>query len=280
FGALAVNCMQNVPQGQVVWSHGDIVLHDGSSYRSIIDGKNRDYLFDDMDTALASYSYTAKNEMLTEIWFCYCSNDNSSGFADKALCWNWRSDTWREQTLGGFSYIAGGQVPEASASEIIDNVSTIIDDYPVVFDATASSHDKQRLVGVKAEASSPAYIFDESYTFDGTDYETKLERQGLTIVGRDRQGAWKVDQESVKFLRNIYPKVEAADGTILNFYIGIQLEQTDAITWDGPYPFTVGTTVKIDCTLTTRLLSLRVLSSTNYFKLLGYDLDMDVVSRY
>jgi hypothetical protein len=107
-----------------------------------------------------------------------------------------------------------------------------------------------------------------------------LERLGLTIYGRDRQGQWKEDPDVVKLVKGLYPIIRAEPGTVVNIYVGAQDDMEGAITWDGPHPFVVGTDTSVKPLISGPFIAVRFESAGQKpWKLLSYDLDITTVGR-
>lgn len=107
-----------------------------------------------------------------------------------------------------------------------------------------------------------------------------LERLGLTIYGRDRQGQWKEDPDLVKLVKGLYPIIRAEPGTVVNIYVGAQEDMEGAITWDGPHPFIVGTDTSVKPLISGPFIAVRFESAGQKpWKLLSYDLDITTVGR-
>lgn len=281
FGLLAQNCVVEIPQGHFVVTRGDVRIHNGQTSKSIVDDKIRRRLFNTMSQEYSGYTSVAVNAKYNEVWIFYVNEGNTTPLATKALIWNWEENTWTDRAVPSVAFASNGIFPQTIAAKTFDTSSG------VTFDADAGAFDQSdyptaedRLIMCSPEDTA-FYMVDQTYLYNGSAYDVFLERIGLGIVGRDRQGQWKVNQEAVKFIRNIYPKVSADPGVIIDIYLGIQLKPNDPIEWSGPYTFDPETDTKIDCTLTTKLIGIRFSSrSVGFWKLYGYDIDMDVTARY
>ena len=122
---------------------------------------------------------------------------------------------------------------------------------------------------------------DQTEQFDGVNMTAYVERLGLGIGGMDRYKNPKVDMENMKFLRAIWPRIEATTGTKINIYGAAQAYPGATVTYDGPHTFTVGEALKVDLRQSGRLVGAKFETNTNVsWKLTGYDLDIDVVGRF
>lgn len=280
FGALSTDCVESIPEGHFVVARGDVIVHDGASYRSIISGKNRDRLFNNMSNEYSDYTKAVVNKEYKEVWIFYVEEGSAEPYANKALIWNWEEDSWTERDVPNVAYAANGIYPQLVSGLTWDTITTQWDATTRGWNRTEFPTNKDRLIMCGA-ADTKFYMADQSTTFDGSSYSSFLERTGLGVVGRDRFGEWRVDQEAVKFIRNIYPKIDADPGAVINIYLAVQLKPNAAIEWQGPFPFVPETDTKIDCTITTKLFGIRFSANGSAFwRMYGYDIDMDVISRY
>jgi hypothetical protein len=281
FGMLTQNCAVNTPKGQFVVARGDVILHNGTTYKSIIDEQTRDLLFNSIDDNYSSYIFVVINQQFNEVWICYAEQGRDAPYANKAMIWNWISGVWSQRDLPEIAFAASGLIPASYADKTFDgSVGTTFDADTGFFNQVDYPASKDRILMCGA-ADTKFYLADKTNQFAGSNFTSYLERTGLGVVGRDRFGNWKVDLQSVKLVRNIYPKITADSGTILKIYVGIQLKQNDAIDWQGPFEFNPATDTKIDCIVATKLLCLRFETSSNaWWKMHGYGVDLDIIGRY
>lgn len=107
-----------------------------------------------------------------------------------------------------------------------------------------------------------------------------LERLGLTIYGRDRQGNWKEDPDIVKLVKGLYPIFRGEPGTVINIYVGAQETMEGPVSWDGPHPFIIGEDTSINPLVSGPFIAVRFESTGQKpWKLLSYTLDITQVGR-
>ncbi len=280
FGMLAQNCAANTPLGQVVVSRGDVILHNGNSFQSIIDRQNREALFDAISDEFSSHTFVTLDKKYNELWICFAEQGAATPYATRAFVWNWQSRTWTQRELPSLGFAISGLIPEPGVSYTFDSSSgsfdTDIGSFNQILNPTAQ--DQILMCGA---ADTLFYVADRTSQFNGSNFSSYLERRGLGIVGRDRAGNWRIDLQSVKFLRNVYPKISGTFGTSFTVHIGSQMGLNDDITWHGPFTFDPATDAKIDCTISARVFSFRFESSTNTeWHLHGYGLDLDIIARF
>lgn len=284
-GLLTQRCVKPFMGRHFCVGRSDVYVFDGRSVQSIITNKLRRWFFKQIHPDWWQYIQAVPNYAKQEMWVCFCSASNSEGYFDKALVWNWNSGAWtiREfDTSAQFSHIGYGQV--SSGLQTFDTTAGTFDAQTGAFgDAGSSPADYQLLGGSIASGGGGGLLkhIDEGYTWDATAYRSYLERLALPIAGQGPDGP-KVDPSTVKFVREIYPKISGTSGAQVQVYIGGQMQLDDPVEWEGPYTFTVGQTEAIPCATIGRFISLRFddANSQSAWEMTGYALDLDVISRF
>src|SRR3546814_4067326 len=74
-------------------------LHDGASKKSIIHGKDKDFVFQSLNYSKAWLAFVSHDPRLNEIHFCYHSGDRFARFqsgegCNRAAVYNYRLDNW------------------------------------------------------------------------------------------------------------------------------------------------------------------------------------------
>jgi hypothetical protein len=149
------------------------------------------------------------------------------------------------------------------------------------WEARAYSPLNVRLVSFDRSGAKFAYTEDLTYQLDGTSYNVVMERQGLSVIGQDRQGQPKNDNEVVKLLTELWPRFEGDTGAVINIEIGTQMGPNDAVFWGTPYQFVLGTDKKINCFRSGKFISLRFSWQSQYFaRLINYEMQIEKAGRY
>jgi hypothetical protein len=271
FGALGLNCVTEFVAGKhLVFSTNDILIHDGQNAESILQDRVRAAVFRDIDTAGYRNSYVIRIMAANEVWCCYPSPGNT--WADKAVVWNWKTGAVGFKSLGGLTYMTTGVVP--------DNVSSDLWSMP------GSWEDLDKRWGERnftpAQENQLIVSYDGNFiaqhgireSANGTPIPSMLERTGLGIPFKQGQPP---DMSSMKFLRNVWPRISGTIGAVVNVEVGYQMEVDGPVTWYPPKEYVIGTTKKIDCLVSGRLLAVRFSSNTNMtWRLHGYELDVSL----
>ena len=267
-GILARNCWAETPQGLVVVSLGDVVLQAGDKApQSIIDGRNRRWLFDNLSQTYFARTFVVHNEDRQEVLIVFPSQA-STGWCDKALVWNYVGNTWTQRDIPAASAGVAGYV--ASTSPMIDTVSTNIDDGSGIIDAGESALTAPRIV-VASATNTKLYALDSLETADGTAMTTTLERVGLAFDAPER----------VKLVRSVRPRIDGVVGQAVNVYVGGAMYADEAPSWAGPYSYTIGSTQKVDCLVTGRYIGVRFEAAiSSQWRIKSYDIDVQPQGLY
>jgi hypothetical protein len=226
-GALNRGCIANTPKGQVYLSSGDVKIHSGGEAVSIIDGVNRQWLFNVMDSTYASRSFLAVNPQKKEVWVCFPTTGNTS--CNRALVWNWVDNTWGDFSLSGITYGTTGLIPAGLVSDIIDSDTDIIDTDVSTIDGNEYSQNEARLI---LSTTTPQIgLADTGATDFGTAVPFMLEKKGISLD----------DSDSVKVLSASRPQFKAQAGTALSVYHGSCMTADGEPTYASAASYTVGT---------------------------------------
>lgn len=282
FGAISRYAVGVLENAHLVVTEGDVVVHNGVTFESVIDDKVKDLLFNNINRLYLDSLQVVVRKQQSEVWVCFPDSNSSGPLLNKALVWNYSDNTWASRDLQDFTHISSGFIDTTSSSLIFDDAPQT----SRTFDEPGSNvpFDKQSATPVfddlaAADAGNrKMYKLNVGGQFDGTDMACRLERIGLPIIGRDRDGEWKVDLDSVKFLRRVHLKLQA-DGPV-SIYVGGQNTPEGPVTWVGPYSFDPATQYFIDCRIQARFLAFRLDTTTDIdWTLYGYTMDLEVLAQ-
>ena len=94
-----------------VMTDNDLVVNDGQNIRSIGDGRNKRYMFRQLDESNYGYAFTQVHRLRDEVWFCFPSAGND--FCDMSLVWNRSEDTF------GVRELPPGCISAADGTDIV-----------------------------------------------------------------------------------------------------------------------------------------------------------------
>lgn len=229
-GLLAPRCVATTGDGtrHVLATQEDIVWHNGSQVDSILNARQKRRLFNELDTTHFNTSFMFANPYYNEMWFCYPSSGQS--YPDKVLIMNYGTGKWVVTEADGitFRHAATGDI-EAPSSETWAQGTDTWDQ-----DTGPWSEIQRRRVILAGAAATKFYNMDKGVSRDGTTFSTNLQRIGLALVGKKRNGDLIVDHQVVKMLDGIWPKIQ---GGPVNIRFGAQQVVNGAVEWGASVAF-------------------------------------------
>lgn len=261
-GALAQNCVAEFPGGHCVLTASDVVVHNGTSPQSILNGRMRRYLFGDIDPTNFRRSFLVANHAQQEIWVCYPAIGETT--CTKALVWNYQGNTFGVRDLPNATAAAFGPL-SVSASDTWDADSDVWDDDTSLWDQVDVSQADKRLL--MASTAPALYLMDQSGNFSGTAYTATLQRTGMHFGS----------PSMVKTVRSVYPRIDGPTGTTVSIQVGAANDPETSPVWSPAVTYTIGSTYKADIFATGRFLSLRISGVRGSWRFKS--LDMDIVER-
>ncbi len=262
-GMLTENCVAEFSQNHFVLSDHDVVVHDGSSMQSIADKRTRRAIFNSINPQRFERCFVVPNRRERQIYLCVPESGND--FPNIAWVWSIPDNTWHIQELGG-NISTGDEGIVIGAELTIDGLSGAIDDLGGLIDEYSFTPFARRLV-LWSGLLKKALQQDSGETFDGTAMACSLERSNIGLTR---------DVGSIKRIRRIFPKLIGTAGDTFTVRVGARDVIDGALTYSGPFTFTIGTDYKIDCRVSGRWISLRFESSvTNNWRLAGFDVEYE-----
>lgn len=267
-GILAVDCVttfrSTLGDMHFVVGPDDIYIHDGVSVSSPLSQRLRSWFYKNLSPTYWYKTVVRNHTTKKEIWIAFPST-NSSGGLDTAIVWNYERNTAMVVDLPNITALAVGPKP-----------------YDTKAASNFFSQQQQKLIMGTSGASRKVFIYDdEDYLYDTSPIAATFERKSLAIMGQDDTGRPIPDLETIKLVTEVWPRVEGILGTVMNVYVGSQMEQSEAVTWSGPFPFRIGIDQKVNTSVSGRLISVRfTCTSVNQWKFNGYDLEILPIGKY
>lgn len=132
---------------------------------------------------------------------------------------------------------------------------------------------------VAAAQNSAFFLLDAGFTFDGENYSSFVERQGLSITGQNRDGTPRSDPKMKVLLTGLWPKIELLSGADIQISIGGQESPEGAITWQ--LRNFVPTELVAYFDIETRYIAVRYESSNGQFwRLTEHDFDVAPIGQF
>lgn len=258
-GLLARGCVAETPIGHVLMSPGDVVIHSGQGPRSIIDGRNRNWLQRSIDSTNYKRSFVTVNPGRNEVWVCF--PQAGSATCDLALIWNWLDDTWTARDLKSVTYGCVGRLANATTSTWSTITGTWADSISAWNSDPYSPADRRM---VTCSTTPKLLVIDGSTTFDGVTFSSVLERTG------DVQD----DPSRVKVMKSIYPRVDGPTASQVLIEGGGAMDVEQGPTYPMSVTYTVGSTYKADGFANGRALAYRFTSVANApFRIKSFDIE-------
>lgn len=265
-GILGRGCVCNTPQGHLVLTVGDLVLHNGGEPMSILSGVMRKWLFDNMDITYNDRSFIVSNPNLNEAWICFPTN--GSDVCTMALIWNWKDNTFSIRTLNNVTCGTSGQYEYASNASWASDTENWDQDTTIWSATDIPATQTRFLLGT----STPSILgIDIGTDFNGVTYSASVERTGLTFESPDR----------VKVLKGIYPRIDGQTGSTVYIQAGGTMDVEGSYTWSDPVPYVIGTTYRADMFASGRFLAYRIYSTDNFnWRVKSIDVDVKAMGNY
>jgi len=242
-GMMARGCSAPTPMGTIIMAVGDVVLFDGQTTTSIIDGQNKEYLFNSIDPDNYERAFVVSNPIRQETLICYPSLGQTA--CDKALVWNWQTRKWGERDLPSVTYGATGLIddPNATATWAADSEAWEDDSQP--WYAETLTANQTRLMLCRTAPAISAYDFGG--TDDGAEISSYLERVAIPM-----------GEDGVFLFKDVWLNVDAPAGTEIDVSLGASMYPHQAPIMRDPVTFTVGSTHKANVMVKGRYLALRL----------------------
>lgn len=275
YGMLTQGCVAGFKDGRhFLVSTGDIVLTDGNNAESIIDGRRRDSLFQNIDSTYYVNSFVVPNYSQGEIWFCY----PKTGFTypNSVAKWNMKTGAWSFMTLPvEVPHIAFGAVPQGVGDGFWDDDSGFWDDDTGVWNESNYNPAIRSMMMAEFGATISASALDKAddgNQQDGSNMSVVLQRTGMPVAGNGQNGP-VIDPTVDKNVDEIWPLI---DGGPVNIRVGTSDYLDGSITWDGQQSFDPATQRKLDVRPPEgKFIAVEFSSNANVgWSLTGYDLNI------
>jgi hypothetical protein len=264
-------CAIDKGQRHFVVSQDDALYHYGyrNSAKSILNERERKFLFADMDAVNYISAYAFDNIPQREVWFCYPSSGNT--LPNKVMIWNYQFDTVQFRDWDGL-YTAVGTII-GTPGRTWDAATT-----PWSSDTSPWDTPGSRGFIYSSPGKSKLYQLDSGLAFDTVAPLAFVEREGLAIVGKDRKGQPIVDYNSRKLCSRFWPQIDG-NGTFA-IKMGAQEQIKGAITWQPTQTFNPQTQKYLDFVANGRLLAYNISSTDNNpWELQGIGLEVSILSN-
>jgi hypothetical protein len=296
-GLISQDCAVEVDGRHYCFGPTDIYMHDGSSKQSIIDKRNRDYVFRNLNKNYINASFALYMPKYNEILFGYNSGDNNCAFpcrslanptgatrCNKGAIYNIPGDTWSfvdlpnvgaashatlNTTLTYATSVATATNPALTYANIggsyFDQDNTYQENVVLVSEALTGYLTNSRLLAYDFfDKGSLAFAFAPECNAPAF-----LERTGLDL---DTLGS---DLTTYKKVRRVYPLVTTFDTVPIQIQLGGSNTPSGSVAWGPPMTFDPTVQYKLDMVIGGRYLGIRFeINQPVDFEINGFDLDV------
>lgn len=260
-GVAGLNCVVDTPIGHVVFGYGDIFYHNGGKPVSIVTGRVRKKVFNDVSSVNYSACFVAHNPRMLEVWFCYPKK--TSSYADKALIWNYEKNTLTFRDIQNFTCAANIEVSVSGATEGSDWATRT----PVWDGTEGRTYAEQSLVF--GTSSDKFYMVDFSDTFGATSVSGYLEKRGMDFG----------DAKSKKLISGVRVHGDGPSGSSVTIYLGTSSTLGGSVTWSPATSFSLTQNDYAKFNASGRFISIRIETSSN-IRITSIEFDYSIVGPY
>jgi hypothetical protein len=287
-GIISPNCVVEVDGSHYVFGPTDVYTHDGVTKQSIIDGRNRDYVYRNMDTSNLDACFVNYNPALNEIMFAYPSGSGTEFFANqpgrcnRAAIYSITGDSWSFVDLPSVTAMTQVNVQVLETYANIPTTTTYANVGGSYFDC--QSGPTQTTVSVsqtldvgKNKITLPRVLAYDFVNNGRLTFPFSTECNGHASIQKTGIDLEQVgsDLTTYKVIRRIFPLVTLARNTSLNITVGSSDTPSGPITWGTPNQFNPITQYKIDVRRGSRYLAILFGTAQEVdFAIEGFDLDV------
>lgn len=289
-GIINVNCVVEVEGKHFVFGQDDIYVHDGSTKKSIADGRVRRKIYKNLDQNKKSRFFVLHDSVANLIYFNFYTRQNEANFKDTAFCnraavYNYRSDTWSFMDLpnvvgGAEAQVALNKVQFPDVNDSYENYNT---DYvsfetntpkiPIMLGITDTNNGltESRVYAIDLPTVGAVNLPAALETFK----QAYVAREGLDL------DEVKAGLRGYKLIQSVVPQAEfeVTDGTF-NWKLGATDLPGGAIVYSTNYDYSPDTEYKIDTKVAGRYLAYRISTDDiENFRISGFDADVVILSK-
>jgi len=267
-GAISKNCVVEFDGGHAIFGKGNFYVNDGQRIKPILPMKLKEYVFQSIDGQQINKCFVVADYGRTEILFCFTADGATTDEPNKAVVWNYITNTFTIRDIPDLAYIGYGNVGNPTRAT---TWATTTFSWSGVTGPWTMSYDLQDKVLLFADPTNTKLYRDNSGNQENTNNMVSyIERSGLSL---NEQG--QPDQYSVKRISAIYPKMSISGDNSINVYLGTSMSTEEGITWGTPVTFNPNTQSKVSVRGTGKYYAVKFESDTDMdWELDGYALDV------
>ena len=276
-GVLTQRCVKALPNAEqhLVMTGDDIVVHNGQTMESVINKKWKRFINNNLDPDNFANSFIVDNSIEDEMWFCF--PEIGKTFASLALTIGVKTGTIGVRDLpADTTFIANGVIQEAAAGDTWDGDAGQWNDDTTIWGDRSFFPQSPGLFLVDS-TNTKLFKLDATNQFNLVNMDSFVEREGLAVIGVDRQGRPKVDVTKRKLETRLWIK---AEGGPFQVRVGSQQFVDGPITYEAAVTFTPGTDTYVDASANGPLIAVRFQSNADVaWQVHAYDIDIQVLGE-
>lgn len=285
YGLMCCNAVQRFAyKGEyhfVVGVH-DVYVHDGQTVTSVLQGKNRDWFYKNIDPTYHRQTFVVHHIAAQEMYICFPTTGNL--LPNMALVWNYVNNSTTMKELPGVGYGLSGKMTtlnDTSQTDTWDFAFGTIDSDIQPWGFAQREAAQHQFVSFTHGATRAAHVHDTNSAFVDSPFTSTIERIGLAILGKDMNGQPIFDSDTIKIVTEVWPRFRAEVGTVIDVHVGTQSDIAQPVSWNGPYPFVIGRDEKVTPYCSGKIISIRFSNtSSSHWDCAGYDLEIVSGGKY
>ena len=217
-GMLSTNCAQELHGKHYMITDGDIVVHNGQQVESLVDGKLRNWVFDQLNTDFSA-AHVAISHSNKQVWFNFPTG--STDYCDLSLVYDINSDSMGVVNYEPFSYMARGVLGDLGNNTWAD-ATTTWETVAITWNATQLNASSDALVFTRFEDKEINYLVGSLR--DGAESDCKLQ-----LLSKDLG-----QPTAYKTIDRVYVNADSGTydlGDVITGRIGSQEAPNDDISW-------------------------------------------------
>lgn len=267
-GCLSKNSIAEYEGGHFFIGNSDFYICNGQQVTPLLPERLRRTVFDELNATDDQYlkCFVAPDYVRNEMLACYPSG--TSTVPNKAVIWNWKTNTFGLRDLPTTSHITPGIV-EITTGLTWTTISGDWNGGSGAWGSTNYDNVAEHLVFADV-SNTKIYRDDEGNTEDGTNMVSYIERTGYDLN----------DASSIKFISAVYPQLDVSGNNSVNIWIGRQFDTEQGVDWNpdtggSPYTFNPATQSKLSCRISGRYFGIKVESTGDFdWKLHGLSFEV------
>ena len=268
-GAIATNCIAEFDGGHAIFGKGNFYVNDGQRLKPILPQRLRDYVFTSIDGAQIDKCFVAADYGRTEILFCFTADGAPSVEPNKAVVWNYITNTFTIKDIPDVAHMGYGNVGDPVLPSTWVSATTT---WATITGPWTMSYALQDKVLLFADPVNTKLYRDRSGNKKDTALMTSyVERTGLSL---NAQG--QPDFTGVKRISAIYPKMSINGSNSMTVSLGTSMSTEGGYDWKSAVLFNPDTQSKVSIRGTGKFYAVKFESSTDMdWELDGYALEID-----